>query len=428
MASLLLTDSYSLATSRLQSLYANLPASLRDPLASVLQTIQRSLPHQKAQAPASLFERASNIYSINTLTSVAAIVGPLLILLYSLMSWWPSTSGRYSPFTSFYSRSGPPPVTEDDYSYLSAEDHRSGRIHRDDDYSYPSSNMTSQTQGRGSRSDNTSRRAPEAADLAPDVLILRHKNATYPLHFRPFSIAEGDLRVHDVRQQAADELRVEDPRRVKLLYKGKQLRDDKESCKHENLKQNSEIMCVVSSQPVSRDGDSSSDSGSVSTAAANGHPTDGLGIPFAPGEDKKKRKGHRGGNKKKRNPDRDAGAKDPAFLSPPAGPGTSISRSSSPAAPPLKKPSTPAEALEQIQDNFNAAILPDVQAFLANPPPRGKERDFEYKKLSESILAQVLLKLDGVETMGNEVLRGRRKEIVRRVQGYLTDLDVVGKR
>ena len=64
-----------------------------------------------------------------------------------------------------------------------------------------------------------------------------------------------------------------------------------------------------------------------------------------------------------------------------------------------------------------------------HPPKDEKSRDFEYKKLSESILTQVLMKLDGVETEGNEVLRATRKELVRETQGWLNDMDrMMGKK
>ena len=402
------------------------------------------------------------------------------------MSWWPSTSGRYSPFTSFYSRSGPPAVTEDDYSYLAGDDDHLASDRGRTSYGYPSSNNTTSSYRHHGGSHNqhyttrtSSPQATETTDLDPDILILRHKGTTYPLHFPAFSIAEGDLKVRDVRRLAAQELRVEDPRRVKLLYKGKQMRDDRESCKRENLKQNSEVLCVVSSERLpSRTGEDgySSNSSNSSNSAEVSSTTNGIDGSTtridvdgtiidggsSSGGRRKKRKGHRGGSNKKRK-DRDAlesatstavpggGGKD--FLAPPSsatatngsspsGAGSTHSRSASPVPPAHcppstattttttnKKPSTPAEALTQIQETFNNTLLPAVQSFITNPPPRGsKEREMEYKRLSESVLQQVILKLDGVETMGDEGLRGRRKEMVKMVQGVLAELDKVEKR
>ena len=82
-----------------------------------------------------------------------------------------------------------------------------------------------------------------------------------------------------------------------------------------------------------------------------------------------------------------------------------------------------------IDDTFRTEILPQVHNFIQYPPRDEKSRDFDYKKLSETILTQILMKLDGVETEGNEGLRAKRKELVRETQGWLNDLDrIVGKR
>lgn len=82
-----------------------------------------------------------------------------------------------------------------------------------------------------------------------------------------------------------------------------------------------------------------------------------------------------------------------------------------------------------IADTFHTTFLPQVRSFMQHPPRDEKSRDFEYKKLSESILTQTIMKLDGVETEGNEGLRAKRKELVRETQGWLNDLDrMMGKR
>ena len=82
-----------------------------------------------------------------------------------------------------------------------------------------------------------------------------------------------------------------------------------------------------------------------------------------------------------------------------------------------------------IEDTFINELLPQVQNFLQHPPRDEKSRDFDYKKLSETILAQVILKLDEVETEGHDGLRAKRKELVKETQAWLGDLDrMMGKR
>ena len=83
--------------------------------------------------------------------------------------------------------------------------------------------------------------------------------------------------------------------------------------------------------------------------------------------------------------------------------------------------------LADIEAHFDADLAPKVKDFMAHPPPDAKAREFEYKKLSEAILTQVLLKLDGVETLGDDALRAKRKALVKNVQAELTELDRVGK-
>lgn len=429
MALSLISDSLALATSHLQSLYMSLPPSFQSYLESASQYLQRNLLHQapRPQLPASTFEKFTALLAGADTTKLTTALLPLLALLFFMSrSIW--GGGRYSPFAH---AGGPPPRVEpEDYQYI-VDDEVDGRSYggqRHDSYGFP-----------------PPLRRAEPPDLAPDILILKHKGATYPLHFRAFDISEGHLKVGELRRTAAKELKVDDPRRVKLLYKGKSLREDRRACKEEGLKQNSELLCVISSNPYPGDDGNESSSSASSDMLSNGLDPPGPrvdvdGTIIDRGEPRK-RKGHRGGRRKKTRDSSINSPRESDYLSPPNGapssaprnPSPGPRRAPSPAPPPQptqapKKPSTPAEALNMIADTFHTTFLPQVHSFTQHPPKDQKSRDFEYKKLSEAILTQILMKLDSVETEGNEGLRAKRKELVKETQGWLNELDRMGKR
>ena len=434
MAVSLISESLALATSHLQSVYMNLPPSLQTYIKSASQYIQRNLSHQTPPPPpATAFEKLTALFASADPTTFAAALLPILALLFfmSRSSW---SGGRHSPFAH---TGGPPPRVEpEDYQYI-VDDYADSRAyggHRNNSYGFPPPHR------HPTRA--------ETSDLDPDILILKHKGATYPLHFPAFDISEGRLSVKELRRTAAKELKVDDPRRVKLLYKGKSLRDDRYACKEEGLKQNSELLCVVSADPYPRDDGNESSSSASSDMIANGLDPPGPrvnvdGTLMDRGEPVRKRKGHRGGRKKKPRDSPLTSPGDSGYLgaAPPSNNSVPLSpsRDSSPAphrrvpsiAPPQppKKPSTPAEALSMIEDAFINDLLPQVQSFIQHPPRDEKSRDFDYKKLSETILTRVILKLDEVETEGNEGLRAKRKELVKETQEWLGDLDrMMGKR
>lgn len=408
----------------------SLPPSFQSYLESASQYLQRNLRHHASpQPPASLFEKVTAfLASVDTTTFATALLPLLALLFFMSRTFW--GGGRYSPFAH---TGGPPPRVEpEDYQYIDDDeaDARTYGGQRQNSYGFPP------THRHPSRA--------EPPDLAPDILILKHKGATYPLHFPAFDISEGHLKVGDLRRSAARELKVDDPRRVKLLYKGKSLREDRHACKEEGLKQNSELLCIVSSDPYPRDDGNESSSSASSEMIGNGLDpgprVDVDGTIIDRGEPRK-RKGHRGGRRKKTRDSPISSPRDSGYLAPPNGIPSSTSRNPSPGprpvpsvAPPQptqppKKPSTSAEALAMIADTFHTTFLPQVHNFRQHPPKDEKSRDFEYKKLSEAILTQILMKLDGVEPDGNEGLRAKRKELVRETQGWLNDLDrMMGKK
>ena len=425
MATSILSNTLTLAKSHLQDIYEQLPPPVQSYVDTASHLIQRCLPHQASKKPpATALEKAAAFLTSIDPTTLASVLLPLVVLLFFMSRYWPNSGGRYSPFAL---SGGPPPrVTNDDFHYI--DDDEADRLGRrqDDGYGFPSSHPP-----------RPSRVEP---DLAPDILILKHMGTTYPLHFGAFDIAEGRLRVGDVRRLAARETKTDDYRRIKLLYKGRSLKDDRRECRDENLKQNSTIMLVISSESHRNDGNESSSSAS-SSITANGldqGPRVDVDGTIIGDREPRKRKGHRGGKKKKGRDSAQTSPRESGFLAPPGStanrapsshrqPSPSPHRAPSPAPPP-KKPSTPTEALAMISNEFHRDWVPLCEKFMDNPPNDTKARDFEYKKLSEGILAQVILKLDGVETEGDNALRARRKELVTETQSWLTDLDKAQKR
>ncbi len=89
---------------------------------------------------------------------------------------------------------------------------------------------------------------------------------------------------------------------------------------------------------------------------------------------------------------------------------------------------TPIEEVDFLTHKFRTELVPQGLEFISNTPTDAKKRDLEYRRSSETILTQILLKLDAVETEGDMEARARRKELVSEAQSFLNDLDIAAKR
>jgi hypothetical protein len=223
-------------------------------------------------------------------------------------------------------------------------------------------------------------------ETSPDFLLLKNRGVTYPLHFAPFAIDET-LTVGEVRRLTAEKIGTSDPSRIRLLYKGKLLRDDARLCRDEGLKQESEIMCVV------REGDSNSED-------------------FTSQSEKSDSVASVGKNKK-------AITGDSPNLAPPSG---------NPAAPypapNLQNFKSAHEQVEALASYFRSTVVPLCNKFISLPPPDTKMRDHEHKKLAETILTQVILKADEIDSE-SEIERMERRALIKEVQTMLNKLDEV---
>lgn len=319
----------------------------------------------------------------------------------ALDSW----GGRRSPYTS---AAGDRSLTEYDFEYLGPEYLDRSRSHAQD-------HRPSVARGYGYEDEE-----------GPDIILLRHMNKQYDLKFKPFAISDGILRVGDIRTFAAETLRAPDASRLRLLYKGKQLKDDKRPAKEYGLKQQSEIMVVVSETPPSRpnsDSETEESGSAMSQSSRRGKTrtqrpkqetsTDNLAPPSL---DK--------GPPSRRGSKRGSRAPTPHPRSPPPPP-----HSTPPLSPPLQSPKSDSARgkVEQLASTFHTQWVPKCVQFLLHPPSEAKMRDQEHKKLSESILAQILLRADDIDTEGDVQARTDRKKLVVEINDMFKKLDAAAK-
>ncbi|KAJ5615607.1 hypothetical protein N7537_000721 [Penicillium hordei] len=267
---------------------------------------------------------------------------------------------------------------------------------------------------------------PQVDDAEPDIIALRHRGTIYPLRFRAYAIDDDVLTIGDLREAAAESTGAGHRDCVRLLYKGKLLKNNARTCKAEGLKQHSEVLCVVSEAGAGSPSDASDDGQDIPvTASAPAPPPlprptsagDASSPPTPPsGKSKSSRK-------KKRNGKKSPVSTEASGPSRPPRP-TSSGHSGVPAPPPnLKLLHTPLEQVTALAGWFEQEMKPLCEEYIANPPSDPKKRDYEHKKLSETILAQIQLKADGIEPNGDEVARNARRALIKDTQAVLGELD-----
>ena len=352
-----------------------------------------------------------------------------LAAVFVTMTWFSRSGGcggwggRFSPF----GRPGTSPnagvVSDSDFSYITNDDlRRNGAAQGPEIVDWDDKNPERET----------------------DVLIFKEKRTHYPTHFPAHSIRDGDLKIGTVRQAAAKKLGIDNPARIRMFYKGRNLKHDERTAREEGLR---------------GDGSGSEILVSIGEAAAGGLAPgsgDAAQRAWSDGEDEeeddeedvdsganttgKKKSRKRGGrkSKKKGSSANASGTSTPGYVG--AGAGAEylpIPSHINPAPRPTSAPpqtsaqaATPVTAMDKldaIASKFHTEFVPLAIQYMNNPPQEKAKREFEYKKLSETILTQIIFKLDGVETEGDQEARLKRKAIVKEVQSLLTKLDEVGK-
>jgi BAG domain/Ubiquitin family len=397
-----------------------------DSLASWLPTPVHSLIHthvtpllklSAAHSQPSLSDRINLLltdYTTFTYTTVAATLLALTYFLYSMSSYGRSAlntwGGRRSPYTSAAADRS---VTEYDFEYLGPE-------HLERSRSHPYDQRPSVARSHGYDDGE-----------GPDIILLRHMNTQYELTFKPFAISDGILLVKDIRVFAAETLGAPDPSRLRLLYKGKQLKDDRRPAKEYGLKQHSEIMVVVSETPPSRpnsDSETEESGSAVSQSSRRGKSKGRKPKPktstdnLAPPPIENHLPSRRGSRRRSREPSPPPRSPPPHRRSPPP-------HSPRPQTPPLHSPKSDSARgkVDQLASTFHTQWVPKCIQFLLHPPSDPRTRDQEHKKLSESILAQIMLKADDIDMEGDVQARSDRKKLVVEINDMFKKLDAAAK-
>ncbi|KAI0376367.1 BAG domain-containing protein [Hypomontagnella monticulosa] len=371
-------------------------------LPPALQTyVQATVGHLSEAVAGSNEYLVSQGVSPTLVYSTIAGTAAALALPLSMMSrsgWFSSSRDAISPYASQSDSQGVPHITDEDFSYITSEDL--------EEHSIQSPTRTYDPQSR--------RPPPSAVD--DDVLLIKSKGITYPVHFPAYSIGDGKLLVKDVRKRAGLVMDLSERRKthMKMLYKGRQLKEQEIPIRDYGVKNNSELMVVI---PEGRLSDEEEEESSSEEVVVTEEPVD---------QQKAKKPKKNKGRKKKR--DRISPRESTANLEVPGreregrrpSPDPSIhpSRVPSPAVP-----SGPSEKLDTIRNHFDANLLPLCESFMDNPPKDKKKLEDEHRKLSETIMQHVLLKLDEVDTGGDPDIRAKRKSLVTYVQGILNNLD-----
>jgi hypothetical protein len=159
-----------------------------------------------------------------------------LASIFVTMSWFSRTGGNWGGRFSPFGRPGTSPnagvVNDSDFSYITNEDlRRNGGAAQPEIVDWDDKNPERET----------------------DVLIFKNGRAHYPTHFPAHSIRDGDLKIGTVRQAAAKKLGVDDYRRIRMFYKGRNLKFDERTGREEGLRGDgagSEILVTVGETPA----------------------------------------------------------------------------------------------------------------------------------------------------------------------------------
>ena len=343
---------------------------------------------------------------------------------------WPNGQHVLSPLSSTLAQGGVPEITDDDYDYITSEDLRRNANNHYGQRS-PSSVAggsdfrTATNPGYGNDDDDEITGIPRE-----DVLLLRRGSVVEKEFFPAYSIGDGKLYVRDVRERVEMMYKLEEDEMldVRLRYKGKLLDDDEQPICRYGVKNNSELtVSLPGDEPdiayAQQRASESPVAGSYNTKPgklgrprspkASGGPSASTGNLDVPSRGR----GDRIGGSSSRAHSAASGASGASGASAAIANITKM-------APPKAVPGSPMDKLNNIAQHYIDKLQPLCDEFLAHPPSDSKKRGDEYRKISETTFQHVLLKLDEVDTGGDDAVRARRKALVNEVQETLRQMDL----
>ena len=427
--------SFSNLAGNITSVVLNLPASLQPYLGTTADRLAGATEYLRSTtglSPTALYTTAGVILLLGALPAVASRSGQGnnksgIMRRYGFSNRW-----AVSPFGS---QEGVPNVTDNDYSYITSADLEDRRQYSPRTYAAPS--HISDPYSRPPPSPTAhSRRQPE-----DDVILIKYEGVTYPEHFPAYSIGDAKLLVSDVRDRVAMilDLTERQAKQVKLLYKGRRLKKaDLPLCEY-GVKDNSELLLILGEPAQGSTTGSEVSEGAVGV----GHAEQGAygprgGSPRnSPKNSPRFGRSGRWGDRSPRESGSQTGLDVPSDGNRKRAqskvrtqsPDSAVSAASSPppAAPLVGKPGGPIEKLNALASEFNNTWLPRCMEFASRPPRDDKKRVDEHRRLSETILQKILLKLDAIDTSTEEGARALRKQLVVDVQDQLSKIDAIAK-
>ncbi|KAJ9608369.1 hypothetical protein H2200_007357 [Cladophialophora chaetospira] len=292
----------------------------------------------------------------------------------------------------------------------------------------------------------------------PDVVLVRHMAQMLQIEFPPYSISEETAYVGQLRDKVARHLQT-DPRRIRLLYKKRDLKHDSLPLRKYNVKQNSEVTAIKTEGYLDySDKDSHSSSGEdvpetnprrrprapssvrhrsdenlprvqqpSSTSSTFLHPNGH--IPSGAAAERQSRpslKPEFDDRPIRREPSRSRGTSPHPQTSQTAPPRPAPSSTPIPTSLPKADPKTPLGQLQTLSDTFHEQWLPLCRKFMTNPPSSLADREKEHRRISESVMTHIILKADAVEVDSQDA-RGFRKGLLHDVHEAMKRIDAVAK-